>query len=56
VLPFHSKHHNCTFVIEILSLRDFILPELTNVIGMANYDDEFLRTLIFIKQRDLQPK
>jgi len=55
VIPFQSKHlPGRTFDIEILSLRDFILPELTDAIGTANYDDEILRTLGFIKQRDSQ--
>ncbi|MFZ3018273.1 MAG: hypothetical protein WA056_07450 [Gallionella sp.] len=53
-LPFHSKHLNRTFEIEVLGLRDFILPELADAIGTANYDDEILRTLGFIKQRELQ--
>lgn len=54
VLPFHSKHLNRTFEIEVLSLRDFVLPELADAIGTANYDDEILRTLGFVKQRELQ--
>ncbi|MBS1210331.1 MAG: hypothetical protein H6R19_2729 [Proteobacteria bacterium] len=54
VLPFHSKHLDRTFEIEVLGLRDFILPELADAIGTANYDDEILRTLGFIKQRELQ--
>jgi len=54
VLPFHSKHLDRTFDIEVLSLRDFVLPELADAIGTANYDDEILRTLGFIKQRELQ--
>jgi len=37
-----------------LSLRDFILPELAKAIGTANYDDEILRTLGFIKQLEWQ--
>jgi hypothetical protein len=54
VLPFHSKHLKRTFKIEVLSLRDFVLPELENAIGTANYDDEILRALGFIKQRESQ--
>jgi hypothetical protein len=51
---FYSKHLEHFYEIEILSLRDYILPELTNTIGTANYDDEILRTLGFSKQRELQ--
>lgn len=54
ILPFYSKHLDRTFEVEVLSLRDFVLPELENAIGTANYDDEVLRTLGFIKQRELQ--
>jgi hypothetical protein len=60
IVPFHLKHSDKhldrTFEIEILSLRNCILPELANAIGTANYDDEILRVLGFIKQRDLQTK
>lgn len=51
---FHSKHLSRSFEIEVLSLRDFVLPELQNAIGTSNYDDEILRTLGFVKQRELQ--
>jgi hypothetical protein len=54
VVQFDSKHLNRKVEIEILSLRDFILPELANAIGTANYDDEILRVLGFVKQRELQ--
>ena len=54
VVSFHSKHLDRSFEIEVLGLRDFILPELADAIGTANYDDEILRTLGFIKQRELQ--
>jgi hypothetical protein len=53
-LTFKSKHLSRSFKIEVLSLRDFVLPELQNAIGTANYDDEILRTLGFVKQRELQ--
>jgi hypothetical protein len=43
-----------TFEIEVLSLRDCVLPDLKDTIGTANYDDEILRTLGFIKQREIQ--
>ncbi len=54
VFDFHSKHLEKNFEIEILSLRDFILPKLDDAIGTANCDDEILRTLGFVKQRELQ--
>lgn len=53
-LNFDSKHLSATFNIQVLSLRDFILPKLESAIGTSNYDDEILRTLGFIKQRELQ--
>lgn len=53
-LNFKSEHLSRMFEIEIISLRDFILPELQSAIGTANYDDEILRTLAFVKQRELQ--
>jgi hypothetical protein len=51
---YFSKSLNRSFTIEILSLRDFVLPELQNAIGTSNYDDEILRTLGFVKQRESQ--
>ena len=33
---------NADFSIEVLSFRDLILPELTEKVGTANYDDEVL--------------
>jgi hypothetical protein len=53
-LKYPSTHLSRAFEIEILSLRDYVLPELQNAIGTANYDDEILRTLGFVKQRELQ--
>jgi hypothetical protein len=52
VLP--AEHLNKTYGIEVLSLRNKILPELEHEIGTANYDDEILRTIGFIKQRESQ--
>ncbi len=49
-----SKQVKREFRIEVLSMRDLILPELMNTIGTSNYDDEVLRTLTFIKQREIQ--
>lgn len=42
------------FSIEVLSMRDVVIPELIKKIGTANYDDEVLRTLAFLKQCDEQ--
>lgn len=58
IKPIQVKHQSMLlsreFDIEVMSLRDFILPELQDAIGTANYDDEILRTLGFVKQRELQ--
>lgn len=51
---FQSQHLGQTFEIEILGLRDYVLPALEVAIGTSNYDDEILRTLAFVKQRELQ--
>jgi len=56
VFPFESKHLNRPFEIEVLSLRELILTELEVAIGTANYDDEILRVLGFIKERELQTR
>jgi hypothetical protein len=48
----YEKKHG--FKIDILYLRDQILPELENKISSSNYDDEVLRTLSLLKQRKLQ--
>lgn len=53
-LQYQSTHLSRSFEIEVLSLRDFVLPRLQNAIGTANYDDEVLRMLGFVKQRELQ--
>jgi hypothetical protein len=54
ILNHQSSCLGGNFEIEILSMRDFILPRLESTIGTANYDDEVLRTLGFMKQRELQ--
>ena len=54
--PFRSKHLNRVFDVEVLSLRDYILPELEKTIRLSNYEDEVLRTLSLLKQRALQVK
>jgi hypothetical protein len=51
---FQSGHLKKTYEIEVLSLRDFILPNLEDKIGTAHYDDEILRTLGLLKQRESQ--
>ncbi len=52
---YHNKKcENKKYEIEVLSLRNKILPELERKIGTANYDDEILRTLGFMKQREEQ--
>jgi hypothetical protein len=40
--------------IEVLSFRDEILPELMTSISTSNYDDEVLRTISLIRQRERQ--
>lgn len=40
----------------IVSFRDTVLPALRNVVTTANYDDEILRTLSFIKEQEGQTK
>jgi len=42
--------------ISVISFRDTILPKLRETVGTANYDDEILRTIGFIKEHDLQTK
>ena len=42
------------FDVEILGLRDLILPQLQTEIGTSNYEDEVLRTLGFLKQSNDQ--
>ena len=54
VWTFPSEKLNRTFEIEVLSLRDLILPALEDAIKTANYDDEILRVLGFIKEREEQ--
>lgn len=40
--------------IEVLELRDTVLPELMKVVSTANYDDEILRVFSLIKQGEKQ--
>ncbi|MDP1799336.1 MAG: hypothetical protein Q8K78_17705 [Planctomycetaceae bacterium] len=39
--------------IEVLSFRDTILPALEQEVGTSNYEDEVLRTLSLLRQRQL---
>jgi hypothetical protein len=41
-------------VIQVKSLRDEIIPELQKAVGTANYDDEILRALSLLKQKENQ--
>ena len=50
---FKQKHG---FGMSIVSFRDTILPALCDAVGTTNYDDEVLRTLSFIKEREIQTK
>ena len=43
-----------TFPIRVLSLRDFVLPKLQAKIGTSNYDDEVLRLLSLLEQKESQ--
>jgi hypothetical protein len=54
IINHHSPSLNRSFQVELLSLRDQVLPDLKDAIGTSNYDDEVLRTLGFVKQQDLQ--
>ena len=40
--------------IEVMSLRDKILPELLEKVSTSNYEDEILRTLSLLRQSELQ--
>ena len=50
---FESEHK---FKISVISFRDTILPKLREAVRTANYDDEILRTIGFIKEHDLQTR
>jgi hypothetical protein len=56
VEQFRFDHPEGSFEIEILSLRDYVLPALEKAIGTANYDDEILRIIGFMKERESQVK
>ncbi|MBT4400902.1 MAG: hypothetical protein HOD37_15585 [Bacteroidetes bacterium] len=40
--------------LEVLSLRDEIIPELLNTVSTTNYDDDILRTLSLLEQHRKQ--
>ncbi|HHS49774.1 MAG TPA: hypothetical protein ENN07_01515 [candidate division Zixibacteria bacterium] len=42
--------------VEIISFRDSIIPELESLIGSSNYNDNILRTISFLNERDNQLK
>lgn len=54
LLKTFSDEKKIKIPIQILSLRDDVIPQLEDKIGTSNYDDEVLRTLSFLKQRNLQ--
>jgi hypothetical protein len=53
-VPLHHKFRSAAlgreFEVEVLGLRDLVLPQLQAEIGTSNYEDEVLRTLGFLKQ------
>ena len=52
----HAFEKDHKMKIQIISFRDTILPDLRHAVGTANYDDEILRTIGFIKEHDAQTK
>jgi hypothetical protein len=42
------------FQVELLSFRDEVLPRLHEFVGTPHYEDDLLRTLSLLKQRQLQ--
>jgi len=50
----YNYHMKTGQLVEVLSFRDEILPELQKAIGTSNYDDEVLRTFSLLKQADKQ--
>ncbi|MGA7886306.1 MAG: hypothetical protein WCA44_11235 [Acidobacteriaceae bacterium] len=51
IAKFGLGHPKGPFEIEVLSLRDYVLPALEKKTGTANYDDEILRIIGFMKER-----
>lgn len=54
LLDEYLSEHNIK--VEVISLRDEILPELVEKVSTSNYEDEILRTFSLLRQRDLQTK
>ena len=52
VNPLDSKEYQIT----VLSLRDFVLPKIESSIKTANYDDEIMRVMSLLMQRNIQTK
>jgi hypothetical protein len=48
----HEKFNRIN--IEVLSMRNLIIPSLSDTVGKANYDDEILRTFSLLKQWNTQ--
>lgn len=48
---FCQKHH---FSVDVVDFRDEILKDFWQKIGTSNYDDEVLRTLSLLKQKEVQ--
>jgi len=51
VREYHTQHK---IKVEVVSFRDTIVPELLDKISTSNYEDEVLRTLSLLRQRELQ--
>jgi hypothetical protein len=49
-LHVRNYHMRTGYIVEVISFRDCILPELMNAVSTANYDDEVLRTFSLIKE------
>jgi hypothetical protein len=50
----YARNHGIE--VQVFAFRDQILPELMEKISTSNYDDEVLRTLSLIRQKDMQKK
>lgn len=49
-LHLRNYHSRTGYLVEVISFRDRILPELMATVSTANYDDEVLRTFSLIKE------
>jgi hypothetical protein len=45
---------NKPYIITVMSMRDYIIPKLSDMISTANYDDEIFRVLSLLKEREKQ--